>query len=249
MSVLIRRLAGTAAAVVALGAVGAPAALADHTQQLDVGARLVRQQAGGKPWIVNLSIGADLGSTDGTVPSPIRDMRFSFTKGAEVHPEAFATCTLTVLTTKGPAGCPSDSRLGKGTAVANVLGTAYPATIAVFNGPEQGGSRKVLFYARALQTVVIPIQATLKRASGAKYGWALDVPVQQIQVTKGQFASITSFAVTVGGIGRKGVPFIEAPTSCSGAGWPFLGKFTYQDGATGTASATISCLLKGTSGG
>jgi hypothetical protein len=66
---------GLCIAVVAL-ALGGPSARAAgvHTQRLDVGAELVRQQAGGKPWIVNLVLGAQLGMDDGTVPSPIKHM-------------------------------------------------------------------------------------------------------------------------------------------------------------------------------
>jgi hypothetical protein len=172
-------------------------------------------------------------------------MRFSFTRGAKVHPEAFATCTIAILMAKGPNGCPSNSRLGKGTAKASAVGTDIDATIDVFNGPGNSSSRKVLIYARALGTVVIPIEGTLKKSSG-KYGWVLDVPVQKIQIVADQFASITAFSVSVGGIGRKGVPFIEAPTSCQKPGWPFLGQFDYDDGESGSSSATITCLLKAT---
>jgi hypothetical protein len=243
---LNRRVVAVCAAATAVAALAAPAArAADHTQRLDIGAELVRQQAGGKPWIVNLSLGAELGTTDGTVPEPISHMRFSFTRGAKVHPEAFATCTLAILIDKGPVGCPAASRLGQGTAVANALELVIPATIDVFNGPGTKTSRKLLIYARALGTVVIPIEGTLKKSSG-RYGWVLDVPVQKIQIVGDQFASITSFSVTVGGIGKKGVPFIEAPTSCAKPGWPFLGEFTYGDGATGTSAAMIKCMLKAT---
>jgi hypothetical protein len=77
----------------------------------------------------------------------------------------------------------------------------------------------------------------------------LDVPVQKIQIVGDQFASITSFSVSVGGLGRKRVPFIEAPTACTKPGWPFLGEFTYADGASGTSSALISCMLKATNNG
>jgi hypothetical protein len=236
----------TAAVVLAALGLAAPAAMAaDHTQHLDVGAELVRQPAG-KPWIVNLTIGAQLGTTDGTVPEPVNHMVFSFTRGAKVHPEAFGTCTLKIIQDKGPAGCPPDSRLGDGKAVANALQQDFPATIDVFNGPAAGRNHKLIIYARALGTVVIPLEGTLKKTSG-KYGYVLDLPVGRIRTVGDMDASIVSFEVTVGGIGHKKVPFIEAPTSCTKPGWPFFGSFTYADGASGTSSATITCLLKATS--
>jgi hypothetical protein len=172
-------------------------------------------------------------------------MAFSFTRGARVHPEAFATCTAAILQEHGPIGCPSRSQIGTGKAVANALMTDFPAEVTVFNGPKAGSGRKLLIYARALQTVVILLEGTLTRTSG-KYGYKLDVPVGRIRTVGDNDAAITDFEVTVGGTGRGGVPFIEAPTSCSRPGWPFLGAFTYADGTSGTSSATIGCQLKAT---
>jgi hypothetical protein len=241
-----RRLAAVLGAVAASAAVAVPVALAaDHTQRLDIGAELVRQQAGGKPWIVNLSLGAHLGSSDGSVPSPVNHMVFQFTRGAKVHPEAFGTCTLQILHDKGPNGCPASSRLGNGTATANALETDFPATIDVFNGPKAGKGRKLLIYARALGTVIIPLEGTLTKTSG-KFGWKLDLPIGRIRTVGDNDAAILDFQVKVGGLGRGKVPFIEAPTACAKPGWPFLGTFTYADGTTGTSSAIINCLLKAT---
>lgn len=223
----------------------APAAVAaGHTQRLDVAAELVRQQSGGKPWIVNLVLGAQMGMDDGSVPSPVKHMVFSFTRGAVVHPEAFATCSMEIINKRGPAGCPSASRVGTGKAVAAALQTTFDATVTVYNGPKVAGGRQLIVYARALGTVAIPIVGTLKKTSG-RFGWVLDLPVPRIMtVGEENDAAITSFEVKVGGLGRKKVPFIEAPRSCSRPGWPFLGTFTYADGASGSSSATIPCLLK-----
>jgi hypothetical protein len=234
------------AATLALACVPAVASAAGHTQRLDVGAELVRQQPGGKPWIVNLVLGAQLGTDDGTVPSPLRHMAFSFTRGAKVHPEAFATCSLATIDAHGPGACPATSRVGTGKAVAAALQTSFDATVTVYNGPNVAGGRQIIVYARALRTIAIPMVGTLKKTSG-RYGWVLDLPVPRI-MTVGQDndAAITSFEVKVGGIGRKKVPFIEAPTSCARPGWPFLGSFDYADGSSGSSSATIACLLKAT---
>jgi hypothetical protein len=247
-----RRLAAGVAALGALaatGAVAAPAALAaEHTERLDIGAELVRQPPG-KPWIVNLMLGAKLGMDDLSVPSPVRNMKFSFTSGAKVHSDAFGTCTKAILEQQGSSGCPSSSRLGSGSAVADVLLTQFPTDeVSVFNGPGTTSKRKLLVYARAIDTLVVILEGTLRKTSG-KYGYVLDLPVDPIRAP-GDEASITSFSVKVGGFGKlkgkKNVPFIEAPTSCRAPGWPFLGEFTYADGTSGTSAATIPCLLKAT---
>ncbi|HWH92572.1 MAG TPA: hypothetical protein VNT03_01825 [Baekduia sp.] len=170
-------------------------------------------------------------------------MVFRFTRGARLHPEAFGTCTLRVLQDEGPNGCPKRSRLGSGKATASALQQTFPAAIDVFNGPRLGSGRKLLIYARALETVVITLQGTLTKTQG-KYGWKLDLPIGRIRTVGDNDAAILDFEVTVGGIGRKKVPFIEAPTACNKPGWPFSGTFSYADGTTGTSSATITCLLK-----
>jgi hypothetical protein len=241
-----RPLVAAALAVAALAAstTTTAALAAEHTQRLDVAAELVRQQAGGKPWIVNLVLGAQMGMDDGSVPSPVNHMVFSFTRGAQVHPEAFGTCSLALIEKSGPGACPAASRLGKGKAVAEALQVKFDATVDVFNGPKVKGGRQLIVYARALGTVVVPLTGTLKRTSG-RYGWVLDLPVPRIRTVGDENdAAITSFEVKVGGLGRKKVPFIEAPTSCAQPGWPFLGTFSYVDGAGGSSSATIPCLLK-----
>jgi hypothetical protein len=240
-------MANYGALLVAIGALCAPSAAraATHTQQLDVSAGLVRQPKG-QPWIVSLGLGADLGMDDGTIPVPIRHMVFRFTRGAKVHPEAFATCTADTLEHRGTGACPSTSRLGRGTATVSVLKTTVPATLTVFNGPRPD---RLLIYARALGTVSIIMQGTLRKAVGSgSYGWILDLPVPRIPTVgpAENDASILAFHVTVGGTGRKGVPFLQAPTSCAAPGWPFQGAFTYADGAVGTAASVIPCVLQGT---
>jgi hypothetical protein len=246
MSRVTRRLLAVLVAAAALTAGAAPAAMAaDHTQQLDIGAQLVRQPVG-KPWVVSLLLGAQAGMTDGTVPAPLDHMNFSFTSGAKVHTEAFGVCTQQKLEQGGVNGCPANSRLGSGTAMAEALETKFPATVTVFNGPGTPTNRKLLVYARAIQTVTIILTGTLKKTSG-KYGWTLDLPVPRIPTVGDNDASITSFNVKVGGFGNvkgKTVPFIEAPTACKEPGWPFLGQFHYVDGSSGTSSAVIACTLK-----
>lgn len=252
MTALTRRLTAVLAAGTSLAAVAAVAAHAapgSHTQQLDIAAELVRQPAG-KPWVVNLVLGAKMGTAEGVVPEPVNHMKFSFTSGAKVHGEAFGTCTRKLIEDQGTNACPSNSKLGSGTAVAEALETKFNADVTVYNGPGTASSRKLIVYARALDTVQIILEGTLKRTSG-KYGYVLDLPVEAIHTVGDNDASITSFSVKVGGFGKvkgKRVPFIEAPTACTGAGWPFLGEFTYADGGKGSSSAIIPCLLKATNG-
>lgn len=253
MTTRMRRLTALAAAVsvTAAGAAAIPALAADHTQELSIGAELVRQPKG-KPWEVNLLLGATLDLTDGGTPAPVQNMHFQFTNGARVNSDAFKTCTAQVLEKRGPSACPAGSQIGAGKAIAEALNLVINANIRIFNGPGTVNNRQLIVWAKAIEipTIVLTLPGTLKKTSG-KYGYTLDVPVEPIRAP-GDEASITSFNVKVGGFGKlkgkKGVPFIEAPTSCKAPGWPFLGQFTYADGTSGTSSATIPCVLKATNG-
>jgi hypothetical protein len=243
-----RRAALLASATAALaGALPASAALAaTHTDTLNIAAELV-QQPPGKPWVVNLGLGADLKMDDGSTPVPLDHMKFSFTKGAKVHGEAFATCTAEIIQKSGPEACPARSKLGEGTGNAHALELDFPAQVQVFNGPGNASVRKIFVYARAIDTVTVLLTGTLKRTPG-KFGYVLDMPVPPIPTVgaSDNNASITKFDVKVGGWGRvkgKRTPFIEAPTKCTAPGWPFLGEFHYVDGTSSSSSALIGCTL------
>ena len=47
---------------------------------------------------------------------------------------------------------------------------------------------------------------------------------------------------------RRGISYIDAPTSCPRAGLPFEGTFKFADGSTSTAAAHIGCTLTSTPG-
>ena len=242
------RAAMLAAAVTAISAwTVAPALAASHTQSLDVGAELVTQPKG-KPWVVNLLLGAEMGMDDGSTPEPVNNLHFSFTKGAKVNSDAFKVCKVEALRDRGPSACPAGSQVGAGTAVADALGLKLNANIRIYNGPGTVKNRTLIVWARAIEipTVILTMPGTLKKTSG-KYGWDLNLPIPPIKAP-GADASVLSFNVKVGGYGkkkgRKGkVPFIEAPTSCQKPGWPFAADFTYNDGS-GRATALMDCTIR-----
>jgi hypothetical protein len=250
MTTRMRRLTALAAAatVTAAGAAAIPALAADHTQELSIGAELVRQPKG-KPWEVNLLLGATLDLTDGGTPEPVQNMHFQFTNGARVNSDAFKTCTVQVLEKRGPSACPAGSQIGAGKAIAEALNLVINANIRIFNGPGKVNNRQLIVWAKAIEipTIVLTLPGTLKKTSG-KYGWDLQLPIPRIPtIGDDNDASVTKFEVKVGGYGRKKgkkVPFIEAPTQCRKPGWPFAADFRYADGAAGRATALIDCTIR-----
>lgn len=251
MSMTPRRLAAGLLAAAALAGGAAPSTLAaTHTQRLEVGAQLLRQPKGA-PWEINLVLGAQMGMDDNSTPPPVNHMVFSFTKGAKVHGDAFKTCTAQTLERKGPGTCPAKSVLGKGTAEAWALSNLFHADLTVYNGPGTNKQRKIVVFAKLkeIPTLTVILDGTLRQTSG-KYGFVLDLPMPTIApIGAGSEASITKFEATVGGYGTlkgKRVPFVEAPTSCSGSGWPFQGQFSYADGTKATVNSHIGCTIRST---
>jgi hypothetical protein len=248
MTFRMRRAAAVTAAVAVSAAVAVPALAADHTQELSVGAELVRQPKN-KPWEVNLLLGATLDLSDGGTPEPVRNMKFSFTNGAKVNSDAFKICTEQTLRDRGPSACPAGSLLGTGTAIAEALNLVIHANIRVYNGPGTVNNRTLIVWAKAIEipTIVLTLPGKLTKTSG-KYGWVLDLPIPRIPtIGPDNDASVTAFQVKVGGYGKKKgkkVPFIEAPTKCNKPGWPFAADFNYADGASGRAVALMDCTIR-----
>jgi ribosomal protein L37E len=62
-------------------------------------------------------------------------------------------------------------------------------------------------------------------------------------VLPGQSAALEAFDVTVGRRAGR-VSYIEAPTRCSGPGWPFSLRADLEGGLSATDTRTISCRIR-----
>jgi hypothetical protein len=206
----------------------APPAHATNTESLITGVKLIKQPAG-QPWWIGLSLGATIGTTDGSKPAPLSNLVF-FLPHATVNSGAFPTCTVVKLKARGAAGCPRGSRLGQGTSLIDASPLLNPAhaDISMFNGPRSHGNPTFLFMAQAREVqVTIYLQGTLVRQRG-HFGYKLTMPFPRIPTITGfPDASVTQFQVNVQAFGRKHgrkVPLLEAPTSCPSPGWLFEGR-------------------------
>jgi hypothetical protein len=243
LTVLI--LAATAGAVPA-----APAAAAQSTR-LDVAATLLTQPVG-RPWAIDLDIASTVTTPDGGPPSPLRQVDLRFPR-ASIHDDAFPSCDATALIERGAPACPKGSKVGTGSAVADVrplIETRIDASIDVYNGPRRNGGRVLIFDVRTKNIVnqQFVMQGLLKRTSG-RYGYRLTLAIPQINTIPGSPpAAITSFRVKVGAHGN-GRSYLEAPRSCPRGGLPFAGRYGYADGSRSSAQAAIACTLSASSQG
>ncbi|HEY7630675.1 MAG TPA: hypothetical protein VH817_08250 [Thermoleophilaceae bacterium] len=230
-------------------AAAAPAQAA-NTESLITSVKLIKQPKG-QPWQIGLTLGATIGTSDGSKPSALSNLTFFFPR-ASVNAGAFPSCTLGKLKAKGARGCPRGSKLGTGTSLIDASPLLNPAhaKITMFNGPRKGGNATFLFLAQAQEVAVtIYLQGTLKRQHG-RFGYKLSMPFPKIPTISGYpDASVSQFQVNVQAFGRqhgRRVPLLEAPTSCPSPGWLFEGDFAFYDGQKGTAKTTIGCTLTGT---
>jgi hypothetical protein len=237
------------ATLLALLIAAAPAHAA-NTESLITGVKLIKQPAG-QPWWIGLSLGANIGTTDGTKPSPVSNLVFFFPR-ATVNAGAFPACSIPKLKARGARGCPRGSKLGTGTSLIDASPLLNPAhaDITMFNGPRKHGNPTFVFMAQAREVqVTIYLQGKLTRQRG-RFGYKLAMPFPRIPTITGfPDASVSQFQVNVQAFARKHgrrVPLLEAPTSCPSPGWLFEGDFSFYDGQSGSARTTIGCTLTGT---
>jgi hypothetical protein len=247
-----RSMTGVAATAVTALAVAAPAQAA-HTQQLVFGATLLDQPTG-QPWAVNLNVNATLGTTDGDLAAPLHHVRFQFPAGAKVNADKFPTCAPKSFADS--LKCPKGSVLGSGLAKvdARPLLSNVDAKLKLYNGKGNSKKRTLILTATTADSGIeinLVLPATLTKVGG-RYSYQFDLDIPDIVAVNGAPpVAINGFNVNVGGRlkkhGKK-LSYIDAPTKCPSAGWPFTGTFTFGDGALPTLSSHLDCTLQTVSG-
>ncbi len=244
-----RRIAACLAAMTAVLAFTAPAAHATVSAELSAGAVLLEQPTG-SPWALDLLLGAKVIESTGQENLPITEkFTFQFPK-AKVNADQFPVCKATDgdLISKGPRACPASTKIGGGTASVRAISLPFPADVTLFNGKGTKSRREIILWANATTVdVTVVLRGTLSKISNGNYGFRLELPVPEIKVLDGQFVAIEGFDVRVGKHikkGRKKISYLEAPTKCAGAGWPFTFRADLRGGAFGSDQKTISCTIR-----
>lgn len=237
----------------ALAGVFASSAMAvTNTLSQEFGVKLISQPKG-QPWNIGLNVHSVIDTTTGEKPSELKSILFLFPR-AKVNAKFFKTCDPVRLRGGGPSACPSGSRLGGGTALADARPLVNPvhATVSMFNGKPKNGNPVFLFLAQATEVSVdILLTGELKRTSG-RFGYRLEIPLPRIPTLPGQpDAAVHEIDVNVNATTlRKGkrVYLLQAPSSCPSGGFPFQTTFSFYDDQRLTTNSSISCTLtaKGT---
>ena len=131
-----------------------------------------------------LEFNAQITASDGPVPPPLTelDVRYPGSLGVAVGELGLATCTKKRLEALGAEGCPADSRMGEGSATAEIpIGPEIlreTARVAILRAPEQEGHLALLFYATGETPVFAQIPFTgLLLPSPPPYGASIHINV------------------------------------------------------------------------
>jgi hypothetical protein len=183
------------------------------------------------------------------VPSPVRRAVVHFPPGLSLNIPHLRSCTKAQLQARGAAGCPRQSLIGMGHALADIHAgegiEREEAKVWTFTGPLQGGNPTIELLGQGytpLDERVVLTGTVLQ--DKAPYGEKLVMSVPPIpSIPLEPDASTAFFTITVGGARyREHDPnTVLVPSSCPAGGFPFAAEFTYADGSTSTSTATIPC--------
>jgi hypothetical protein len=183
------------------------------------------------------------------VPSPVRRAVVHFPPGLTLDIPKLRSCTKARLQARGAGGCPAQSKIGAGHALADVhVGSSVEseeAAVSAFVGPPQGLYPTIEILGQGyspLDERVVITATTLP--DNPPYGEKLVMSIPAIpSIPLEPNASTVSFSMTIGGRAfRKHDPnTVVLPSHCAAGGFPFAAEFTYEDGSKSDSTATVPC--------
>jgi hypothetical protein len=184
------------------------------------------------------------------VPSPVRKVVLALPAGLGLHVPSLRSCSPGRLRDRGAGGCPSQSRLGAGHALVESTAGSQLITenigLSLFIGPLQSFQPTFEMLGQGYTPLEKRIVIAGTVASGAPpYGEELVMSIPPIPTLPLEpEASLATLALTVGTSAHRlarGANTVVVPSSCPAGGFPFAAEFTYADGSTGKAIATVPC--------
>jgi hypothetical protein len=208
-----------------------------------------------------LGLGFQISAGAGQVPPPLTGVELSYPNylGIALSGLGLATCTEAALQAAGPGGCPADSIMGHGTALARIpFGgqvVAESAPLAIMRASDQEGRIALLFDAvgtRPLAAsvvfpgVLLPAQAPFGGSLSIavplipSVPGAADVALARLQLTLGP-NGVVYYEQVAGRTLAYQPPGILLPPTCPPGGFPFAAQFTFADGSQASAATTVPC--------
>lgn len=195
------------------------------------------------------------------VPPPLTRVEISYPKelAFALSELGLATCSTQTLKASGLAGCPANSLMGYGTALAEIpLGPSIvyeTGRVTIVRTTGQAGHLRLLIYVNAEDPVSAQIVfPALVLPAAPPFGGRLAMNIPLIpSLPEGPDAAVVQFHSTIGPLhlhyyerahGRviryepKGIPL---PSTCPHGGFRFSARFTFQGGSRSRAFTTVPC--------
>jgi hypothetical protein len=208
-----------------------------------------------------VTFGFVIHSPRGQVPSQLRNLDLHLPAGIGIARNTLgqAICEPAYLYVSGPNGCPENSRLGFGSATAEVpYGpevVSEDAHVYAYRGESQDEHTTVLFFAEGWEPVFADLvfPGHLLEDTGLFSGQIdTEVPIVP-SLPGGADVSVVRLESSFGPagltyhrkVGPREIAFtprgVTVPLHCPRGGYPFAADFTFQDATHLTARATVPC--------
>jgi hypothetical protein len=235
-----------------------PAAVANAAQSVMLGAAFAPYRLGGR---TSVELHLQIAAPAGQVPSALSEVevRYPENLGFALSGLGLDVCTASLLEAAGAGGCPANSIMGRGNAVAELRFGAQlvseDASISIARAPDQEGHISLLLYASGPSPVNTQILSPAQLLpSGPPFGGRLNMQLPIIPSVPGApDVAIVSMDVT---LGPQGLTYYEQvdgatlaytprgillPPTCPRGGFPFAATFSFLDGSHPTAETTVPC--------
>jgi hypothetical protein len=197
-----------------------------------------------------LSFTVQFGESGGGVPAPVRSSVLSFPAGLVLEIPHLDSCSPARLRARGADGCPAGSALGHGAAlIESRLGSqtlAESISLWIFLGPLHNLQPAVEILGQGYTPLDERVVLSGKLVAAASpYGEALALSIPPIPTLPLEpDASIVTLSLVVGAHVRprgREANTVRLPVSCATGSFPFATEFTYADGSSDSALATLPC--------
>ncbi len=235
----------------------AAAAAAWAAQTLEVTAAFSPDKLGAP---TNVHGTATIGTTTGTLPSPIIETTVMGPAGLAVDVKGVGTCSPAKLkATLEPNVCPKDSKAGFGGGVGEYE-LAHevrkePFTLNFYRAPNEDGHLVLLAFLNAVSPVSVQLVLTAQVVQEPKpYGLGFTFKVPIIETLPGASpATAESIFITLGAPnaayfetvhGKRTLVHVKGivvPKKCPPGGFPYKTQIGFADGTTNTVTGTIRC--------
>lgn len=195
------------------------------------------------------------------LPPPLSETDVRFPGGLDVTLSGLGidTCSAATLELAGLPGCPADSLMGEGSAIAEfpVKHEVFreAARIAIVRTAEQEGHLAMLFYiydeTAVSAELILPSQLL---PAPKPYGGLLEIQVPLVQtLPEAPDLAVAEIQLVLGPkhltyyerIHGKYVAYrpagIDLPKRCPRGGFPFTAELTFTDGSHASSAVTVAC--------